>query len=175
MPNSLDIYKNTRNKKNKKNCQQVNSINKKLEEKEEEIKEPIDNEEKKKEETLCFICLELAQPTNKIIKMKELLLFNSDCACNSEGHIKCLFDWVNISKSCPICREEIIINIPIYNEMEYYYRATIMMKIKHNLSIFVNMCYAVTMMFAKYITLLFVLNTILIITKEVYTSLIDKK
>ena len=166
----------TRSKTNKDISQQKCIINKKQEEKTEDlVKEPEDSEIKKQEEPVCFICWDISQPTNKIIKMKELLLFNSDCACNSEGHIKCLFDWVNISKSCPICREEIIINIPIYNEMEYYYRATIMMKIKHNLSIFVNMCYAVTMMFAKYITLLFVLNTILIITKEVYTSLIDKK
>jgi hypothetical protein len=177
MPTSLSIYKNTRNQKNKKNSNQVNLINKKLEKREENEKkeEPTNNEEKKKEETLCFICLELAQPTNKIIKMKELILFTSDCACNSEGHIKCLFDWVNVSKSCPICREEIIINIPIYNEINYYYSHTIMMKIKHNLSIFFNMCYAVTMMIAKYITLLFVLNAILIITKEVYTSIIDKR
>ena len=171
MSNSLDIYKNTRNKKK---CQQK-CINKNQEYKEEQNKVPIDNEEKKKEEPLCFICLELAQPTNKIIKMKEQILFTSDCACNSEGHIKCLFDWVNVSKSCPICREEIIINIPIYNEIEYYYRATLMMMIKYNLSIFVNMCYAVTMMIAKYITILFVLNTILILTKEAYISIIDKK
>ena len=59
--------------------------------------------------------------------------------------------------------------------MEYYYRATIMMKVKHNLSIFVNMCYGVAIIFAKHITLLFILNTILIITKEVYTSIIDRK
>jgi len=174
MSNSLNIYKNTRYKKNKNICQQK-CVNKNLEEKEELIKEQIDNEEKKKEEILCFICLELAQPTNKIIKMKELILFNSDCDCNSEGHIKCLFDWVNVSKSCPICREDIIINIPIYNEMEYYYRATIMMKVKNNLSIFVNMCCGVAIIFAKYIAILFVLNAILIITKEVYTSIIGKR
>ena len=31
---------------------------------------------KNQEEPVCFICWDISQPTNKIIKMKELLLFN---------------------------------------------------------------------------------------------------
>ena len=58
---------------------------------------------KNQEEPVCFICWDISQPTNKIIKMKELIL-NAGCDCNSEIHINCLFNWINVSKSCPICR-----------------------------------------------------------------------
>jgi len=40
----------------------------------------------------CSICLEVNN--NKIIKT----------ACNHEFHEKCLFEWIKISMTCPICR-----------------------------------------------------------------------
>jgi hypothetical protein len=44
----------------------------------------------------CSICLEVNN--NKIIKT----------ACNHEFHEKCLFEWIKISMTCPICRGGII-------------------------------------------------------------------
>jgi len=161
---------NTRNKKNKELHQQkcINKL-------EVSVLEPKDNKDKTQEESVCFICWGTSEPTNKIIKIKELILFNSGCDCNSEIHTNCLLDWVNVSKSCPICREEITINIDIYNEIDYFYRATIIMKIKDNVSLFINMCAAVTMMIVKYIILLFFLNALLRIAKEVYYFIIDRR
>jgi SUMO ligase MMS21 Smc5/6 complex component len=40
----------------------------------------------------CSICLEVNN--NQIIKT----------ACNHEFHEKCLFEWMKISMTCPICR-----------------------------------------------------------------------
>lgn len=145
---------NTRNKKNK-------DINK--------------NQEQHDLEPVCFICLELEQPTNKIIKMKEMELLNSDCDCNSEIHINCLFDWVKVSKSCPICRKKITIHTHNYNKFDYYYRVTIMTKIKYNITIFINMCFMVGMMIIQYIAFLFLLNVLLRLSKEAYHFIIDKR
>jgi hypothetical protein len=150
----------TTRSKSKEICQQKNINNKT----EELVSEPV-----------CFICWGTSQSTNKIIKMKELILFNSGCDCNSEIHTNCLFDWVNVSKSCPICRVKITVNTQIYNEIDYCYRATIMMKIKHNISIFVNMCYAIVMFFAKHITILFVLNILIKLSREIIYFIINKK
>ncbi len=152
----------TTRSKSKEICQQKKINNKTEELVSETVSEPV-----------CFICWGTSQPTNKIIKMKELILFNSGCDCNSEIHTNCLFDWVNVSKSCPICRIKITVNTQIYNEIDYCYRATIMMKIKYNITAFINMCFAVTMLFAKYIALLFLLNICLHISKEVYNLIID--
>jgi len=44
----------------------------------------------------CSICLEVNK--NKIIKTD----------CNHEFHEKCLFEWMKISMTCPICRREIM-------------------------------------------------------------------
>ena len=154
--------------KSKDISQQKCIINKKQEEKTEDlVKEPEDSEIKKQEEPVCFICWDISQPTNKIIKMKELI-FNAGCGCdcNSEIHINCLFNWINVSKSCPICRINITVNTQIYNEINYFYNATIMMKIKHNISNFVNMCLTVVMIFAHYLTLLFLLNTLFNLFRE---------
>lgn len=120
---------------------------------------------KNQEEPVCFICWDISQPTNKIIKMKELIL-NAGCDCNSEIHINCLFNWINVSKSCPICRINITVNTQIYNEINYFYNATIMMKIKHNISNFVNMCLAVVMMLTQYLALLFALNAFFNLFRE---------
>ena len=156
----------TRSKTNKDISQQKCIINKKQEEKTEDlVKEPEDSEIKKQEEPVCFICWDISQPTNKIIKMKELI-FNAGCDCNSEIHINCLFNWINVSKSCPICRINITVNTQIYNEINYFYNATIMMKIKHNISIFVNMCLAVVMMLTQYLALLFALNAFFNLFRE---------
>jgi len=134
--------------------------------KESEVKESEVSEIKKLEEPVCFICWDISQPTNKIIKIKELILFNSGCNCNSEIHINCLFNWINVSKSCPICRINITVNTRIYEEIDYYYRATIMMKIKYNISNFVNMCLAVVMMLTQYLALLFALNAFFNLFRE---------
>jgi len=167
MPTSLSIYKNTRNKKNK-DIRQKCIVNQKqelpvLESTIETVSEPV-----------CFICWGTSQSTNKIIKMKELILFNSCCDCNSEIHTNCLFDWVNVSKSCPICRVKITVNTQIYNEIDYCYRATILMKIKYNMSIFVNTCYAIVMFFAKHIAILFVLNILIKLSREIIYFIINK-
>jgi hypothetical protein len=163
----------TTRSKSKNNSQQKNVNNKtenlvflepvKLELGSETVSEPV-----------CFICWGTSQSTNKIIKMKELILFNSCCDCNSEIHTNCLFDWVNVSKSCPICRVKITVNTQIYNEIDYCYRATILMKIKYNMSIFVNTCYAIVMFFAKHIAILFVLNILIKLSREIIYFIINK-
>jgi len=58
----------------------------------------------------CFICLDDLDESYKI---------NKECTCILYVHEKCLFQWLQKCKQCPICRnkidiiKEVIINIPI--------------------------------------------------------------
>jgi hypothetical protein len=60
---------------------------------------------------LCLICLDTSTTNNNLIKMKSLisyLLFSKHCSCNGIFHYNCLLKWINITNSCPICRNPII-------------------------------------------------------------------
>ena len=67
----------------------------------------------------CLICWETATNCNNLIKMNSLHLFSSfykSCDCNSIIHSDCLLEWVNKQQSCPICRNEIEIDVSDKNK-----------------------------------------------------------
>jgi hypothetical protein len=70
----------------------------------------------------CLICWEPASNFNNLIKMNSLHLFSSfykSCNCNCIIHSDCLLEWVNKKHSCPICRNEIEIDISDKNKFKY--------------------------------------------------------
>ena len=75
-----------------------------------EIHVLIENEEDKTM-NMCFICynIEIDDDEFKATQLKIVLQENyiTSCKCNGWIHKKCLNEWYNISKKCPICRENI--------------------------------------------------------------------
>jgi hypothetical protein len=68
----------------------------------------------------CFICFQYKiDSENNPSTLKTHNLYINNCACNGSVHIKCLKIWVDMNKSCPICRIHVIENnnatIIIYN------------------------------------------------------------
>ena len=61
----------------------------------------------------CLICWEPENNKNPIIKMKNIILFESSCECDCKFHCDCLFEWVSKTPTCPICRNPLTINIEI--------------------------------------------------------------
>jgi hypothetical protein len=92
------------------------------------------------EEDECLICLGTNTICNKIIKIKNNKNFISICNCDGNYHMKCLLQWLNKNKMCPICRQTLIINtennicIKIYNNCKKYSHITC--KIFYNIIIF---------------------------------------
>jgi hypothetical protein len=200
MPNSLSIYttnsnkirnKNRhrikiRNKSNDKNTDNNTNKNKKsddtltigspilseLEEVEVEVEvevEPDINEY----ETNCLFCFEPSQETNKLFRMKDVLLVNSTCDCNGNLHMKCLTDWISVSKTCPYCRNVLTINLEILRQVDTFHYSALTAKFSLFIRRFVHLFYAIVMMMTKYIALLFLLNALLRVARDVYKS-IDK-
>jgi hypothetical protein len=85
-----------------------------------EIDEFNENEnENKNKNDLCLICWDPSITNNNLIKMKSTLsylLFYKDCSCNGIFHYNCLLKWINVTKSCPICRKPIVNENDINNE-----------------------------------------------------------
>lgn len=74
-----------------------------------EIHVLIENEEDKTM-NMCFICYNIEIDDElKAAKLDIVLQENyiKTCTCNGWIHKKCLHEWYNISKKCPICRENI--------------------------------------------------------------------
>lgn len=66
------------------------------------------------EPKICFICYENVLINNNS-RETPINLYNNkyylkNCRCDSFIHKKCLDDWYNLHKSCPICRKSVIKN-----------------------------------------------------------------
>ena len=63
----------------------------------------------------CLICWEPHTTNNYIYKMKTIISssYSTSCTCNGKFHHDCLFKWINMSQSCPICRIKIETGIGI--------------------------------------------------------------
>jgi hypothetical protein len=110
-------------------------------------------------ESQCLICWDIDQQTNKLFKMKDIIVYNSPCECNGNFHIKCLTNWVKVSKSCPICREILTIDFNILAQIDPYYKYRIILaRCKYNINIFANTCYTTSMIMIKYVILLYSIN-----------------
>jgi hypothetical protein len=57
----------------------------------------------------CLICWEPSTANNYIYKMKSFTSssYYTSCSCNGKFHHDCLFKWINMAQSCPICRIKI--------------------------------------------------------------------
>ena len=119
----------------------------------------------------CLICLEPTQGTNKLFKMKDILLINSSCECNGNLHMKCLTDWISVSKTCPYCRGALTINLEILRQVDTFNSSALTVKLRLFIRKFVHLFYAIVMMMTKYIALLFLLNTLLRVARDVYISI----
>jgi hypothetical protein len=85
---------NTKLKKQKKNTKKINISNSEL-----KLEELTGNE--------CFICLELLNNNETVIKLNESAYYNKICDCNGWVHNFCLNKWYSIAYICPICRKTI--------------------------------------------------------------------
>ena len=124
----------------------------------------------------CLICFESSQQTNKLIKMKDFVLVDSShCKCNGNFHIKCLLDWINVSKSCPICRSIITIDINLLKQMNLKYKYNNAIKqCKEHIKFFFNMCYGVLMIMTKYMILIYSVNIFISIMKALFELSLKK-
>ena len=55
---------------------------------------------------VCVICLDdsqLTQPIKLDVAINELQ-FNKTCECLCDVHVKCVKEWLSVSRKCPICR-----------------------------------------------------------------------
>lgn len=76
----------------------------------------------------CYVCYELNDIENQLpVKLDSQSLYLKKCTCNVFIHLSCLHAWYKSSKTCPICRKEMIYS-PNKRCMGYlYYLAS-----KHN-------------------------------------------
>ena len=125
---------------------------------------------------MCLICLEPCEETNKLFKMKDFVLVDSsNCKCNGYFHIKCLLDWINVSKSCPICRSIITIDINLLKQMNLKYKYNNAIKqVKEHIKFFFNMCYGVLMIMTKYMILIYSVNIFISIMKALFELSLKK-
>jgi len=103
------------------------------------------------------------------------LLINSTCECNGNFHMKCLVDWISVSKTCPICRNALTINLDILRQVDTFHSSALTVKFSIFIRKFVNLFYAIVMMMTKYIALLFLLNALLRVARDVYAQISDKR
>lgn len=189
MPNSLSIYTTNSNKIRSKNRHRIKIMNKSndkstnknsnndtltigtpiLSELELEVEQDINEYE-----TNCLFCFEPSQENNKLFRMKDVLLINSTCECNGNLHMKCLTDWISVSKTCPYCRNVLTINLEILRQVDTFHYSALTVKFRMFIRKAVKIFYAVVMMMTKYIALLFLLNALLRVARDVYKS-IDKR
>ena len=60
--------------------------------------------EEDNEEPDCFICYELLNENEQLIKLNNNAYYFKKCNCEGFIHKKCLDKWFNSKKSCPVCR-----------------------------------------------------------------------
>lgn len=56
----------------------------------------------------CFICFEDESMTLQIIDLREQAFYIRTCLCKGSIHNICLKKWIDIHKSCPVCRKIVI-------------------------------------------------------------------
>lgn len=178
MPNSLSVYTTNSNKIRNRNRNR-NQIKNKNQEKERQKEKEINTDILKIEpveqtyEYNCLFCFDPAQENNKLFRMKDVLLINSDCECNGNLHMKCLADWISVSKTCPICRDALTINLEIFRQIDTFHSSALTVKLNQIIRNFVNLFYAIVMIMTKYIAFLFLLNALFRVAKDIY-RMIDK-
>ena len=181
MPNSLSIYTTNSNSNSNSNRNKIRNKNR------------IKNKNKNNEadtlkignsvsiqldaleyEANCLFCLEPSQETNKLFRMKEVLIINSSCECNGNTHMNCLTNWISVSKTCPICRDALTINLEILRQVDTFHSSALTVKFRLFIRKFANLFYAIVMMMTKYIALLFLLNALLRVARDVYAQISNK-
>jgi hypothetical protein len=102
----------------------------------------------------CLICWEPENNKNPIIKMKNIILFESSCECDCKFHCNCLFEWVSKTPTCPICRNPLTINIEILEIHQFgpHY------KLKKFVKKLGNVSYKALLIIVKYISALCLLH-----------------
>jgi hypothetical protein len=102
----------------------------------------------------CLICWEPENKQNPIIKMKNIMLFESSCECDCNFHCDCLFEWVSNTQTCPICRNPLTINIEILEIHKFGPHH----KLKKFVRKLANVSYKASVMTIKYISALCLLH-----------------
>jgi hypothetical protein len=84
----------------------------------------------------CFICFMPYEQNNPIKMLTEFSHITLKCKCNANIHLLCLNNWIQKTRSCPICRTKcirlqetykyymicvIIINIYVFIIIAYLY------------------------------------------------------
>ena len=174
MPNSLSVYTMNSSKIRNKNRNKIKNMNKNNDSKILKIGNSVPMQLDPLEyETNCLFCLEPAQETDKLFRMKDVLLVNSTCECNGNLHMNCLINWINVSKTCPICRIVLTINLEILQQVDTFHSSALTVKFSLFIRRFVNLFYEIIMIMIKYIALLFLLNALLRVARDVYTQISD--
>lgn len=65
----------------------------------------------------CFICYEVLDKSNILIKLNNKINYIKACNCEGCIHIKCLDKWYESNNSCPVCRAVIIKNTGFTSKM----------------------------------------------------------
>jgi hypothetical protein len=173
MPNSSSVYMTNSNKIRNKNKNKIRNKNINSE------RLRIDNSVPLQLETEyaanCLICLEPSQETNKLFRMKDILLINSHCECNGNLHMNCLTNWISVSKTCPICRDALTINLEILRQVDTFHSSALIVKLNLIIRKFVNIFYEIVMMMTRYLFFLFLLNALLRLARDIYSLLNDKQ
>jgi hypothetical protein len=116
---------------------------------------------------MCLICLEPCEETNKLFKMKDIPFLNSHCKCNGNLHVNCLVKWTNVSKTCPICRKQLTINLDILKQVNHMYKTTLLLQFKDKLSSVIFIFVTIVMIFSKYIVFFICVKTCYVIVKQI--------
>lgn len=120
---------------------------------------------------MCLICLEPCEETNKLFKMKDIVFLNAVCKCNGKLHVNCLVNWSNVSKTCPICRKQLTINLEILNQLDYMYKTTVLVQFRNYITNSVNLFYAVLLLFiTQYMFFICIKTSYFIVTQLLHNS-----
>ena len=80
----------------------------------------------------CYICYEINDYENQFpVKLGSQPFYIKKCTCDVFIHLSCLYSWYELSKTCPICRKEMIYNPNKKCWFYFYYLAS-----KYNSQIF---------------------------------------
>jgi hypothetical protein len=171
MPNSLSVYTTNSNKIRNK----IRNKNKNINSERLRIDNSLPLQLETEYTANCLICLEPSQETNKLFRMKDILLINSHCECNGNLHMNCLTNWISVSKTCPICRSTLTINLEILRQVDTFHSSALIVKLNLIITKFVNIFYEIVMMMTRYLFFLFLLNALLRVARDIYSLLNDKK